>query len=161
MILDSYFEKNLAVLETIRTTQRQKIMDAAKIAGRTIEQDGIIYIFGCGHSHLIALDNFYRAGGLCNVCPVLDSDLMLHDGAAKSSKMEKMPGIAENVFQRYNLQPADCLFVISTSGKNAVPVEMAKASVAAGIPTVAVASSASCTSAAICISITACPTATR
>ena len=142
MLLDSYFEKNLAVLETIRTTQRQKIMDAAKIAGRTIEQDGIIYIFGCGHSHLIALDNFYRAGGLCNVCPVLDSDLMLHDGAAKSSKMEKMPGIAESVFQRYNLQPADCLFVISTSGKNAVPVEMAKASVAAGIPTVAVASSA-------------------
>ena len=142
MILDSYFEKNLAVLETIRTTQRQKIVDAAKIAGRTIEQDGIIYIFGCGHSHLIALDNFYRAGGLCNVCPVLDSDLMLHDGAAKSSKMEKMPGIAESVFQRYNLQPADCLFVISTSGKNAVPVEMAKASVAAGIPTVAVASSA-------------------
>lgn len=142
MILDYYLEKNMAVLEKIRTTQREKIQQAAQIAAKTIENDGIIYIFGCGHSHLIALDNFYRAGGLCNVCPVLDADLMLHDGAAKSSKMEKMPGIAESVFQRYNLQAADCLFVISTSGKNAVPVEMAQASVTAGIPTVGVVSGA-------------------
>lgn len=142
MILDSYFEKNIAVLEKIRATQREKILQAARIAGETIEKDGIIYIFGCGHSHLIAMDNFYRAGGLCNVCPVLDADLMLHDGAAKSSKMEKMPGIAESVFQRYNLQPEDCLFVISTSGKNAVPVEMSQTAMQHGIPTVAVVSGA-------------------
>jgi len=142
MILDTYFEKNLAVLEAIRTTQREKIAQAAQIAARTIADDGIIYLFGCGHSHLIALDNFYRAGGLCNVSPLLDADLMLNDGAAKSSKMEKMSGLAESVLERYCLTERDCLFVISTSGKNAVPVEMAQAAVSRGIPTVAVVSGA-------------------
>lgn len=141
MIFDAYFEKTVAVLERIRTTQREKIAQAAAMAQRTIEAGGIIYIFGCGHSHLIALDNFYRAGGLCNVCPILDSDLMLHDGAAKSSKMEKMAGLAKSVLERYCLTDKDCLFVISTSGKNAVPVEMAQAAVKRGIPTAAVVSS--------------------
>ena len=126
MLIDTYFEKNIAVLEKIKTTQKDKIVQAAEIAAQTIIHDGIIYIFGCGHSHLIALDNFYRAGGLCNVSAMLDTDLMLHNGAAKSSKMEKMSGIAEAIFDRYALKENDCLFVISTSGKNAVPVEMAK-----------------------------------
>ena len=142
MMIDSYFEKTVATLEQIRTTQREKLLAAAQVAADTIAKDGIIYIFGCGHSHLIALDNFYRAGGLCNVCPILDSDLMLHDGAAKSSVMEKMQGLAENVFVRYGLTDKDCLFVISTSGKNAVPVEMAQCAVKQGVPTVAVASGA-------------------
>lgn len=142
MIFDTYFDKTVAVLERIRTTQREKIAEAAAVAQRTIEAGGIIYIFGCGHSHLIAMDNFYRAGGLCNVSPILDVSLMLHDGAAKSSKLEKMPGLAENILERYCLTERDCLFVVSTSGKNAVPVEMAKAAKARGIPTVAVVSGA-------------------
>jgi uncharacterized phosphosugar-binding protein len=142
MIFDGYYDKLLGVLDQIRTTQREKIAEAAAVAQHTIEAGGIIYIFGCGHSHLIAMDNFYRAGGLCNVSPILDVSLMLHDGAAKSSKLEKMPGLAENVLDRYCLTEKDCLFVVSTSGKNAVPVEMAQTAVRRGIPTVAVASGA-------------------
>lgn len=142
MIFESYYEKTVGVLERIRATQQTAIAAAAKVAERTIREDGIIYIFGCGHSHLIALDNFYRAGGLCNVSPILDADLMLHDGAAKSSRMEKMSGLAGPVLERYCLTEKDCLFVISTSGKNAVPVEMAQEAKRRGIPTVAVASGA-------------------
>ena len=142
MMLEQYFAKTQAVLERIRTTQSSAMAQAAAMAQKTIEQGGIIYLFGCGHSHLIALDNFYRAGGLCNVCPILDSDLMLHDGAAKSSKMEKMSGLAESILERYCVTGRDCLFVISTSGKNAVPVEMAQAAVRQGIPTAAVVSGA-------------------
>jgi len=142
MIFDTYFDKTLQVLQHIRSTQQDAIRQAAQMAQETIEKGGIIYIFGCGHSHLIALDNFYRAGGLCNVCPILDGDLMLHDGAAKSSRMEKMSGLAEPVLERYCLTEKDCLFVISTSGKNAVPVEMAQAAVQRGIPTAAVVSGA-------------------
>jgi len=73
---------------------------------------------------------------------MLDSDLMLHDGAAKSSSMEKMEGIAELVLRRYCLTDEDCLFIISTSGKNAVPVQMAQAAKKQGIPTAAVVSGA-------------------
>ncbi|MGN0177858.1 MAG: sugar isomerase domain-containing protein [Monoglobaceae bacterium] len=127
MTADIYFEKIVSILAEIRETQREKMIKAAECAANVIKNDGIIYIFGCGHSHLIALDCFYRSGGLANVSAMLDTDLMLHNGAAKSSKMEKMHDIAENIFERYCISENDMIFVISTSGKNAVPVEMAQA----------------------------------
>ena len=67
---------------------------------------------------------------------------MLHDGAAKSSRMEKMPGIAREAFRRAAVDPAkDILVVISASGKNAAPVEMLRTAKAAGVKTVAISSS--------------------
>ncbi len=126
MITEKYYEKVVDALTRIKETQGDKILTAAAAVARTIESDGIIYIFGCGHSHMIALDGFYRAGGLACVSPVLDTDLMLHNGGAKSSVMEKMSGIAPSIFERYCITERDVLFVISTSGKNSVPVEMAE-----------------------------------
>jgi uncharacterized phosphosugar-binding protein len=68
---------------------------------------------------------------------------MLHDGAAKSSRMEKMPGIAAEAFRRACVDPKrDLLVVISASGKNAAPVEMLRTAKAAGVKTVAISSSA-------------------
>ncbi|MEE1186629.1 MAG: SIS domain-containing protein [Acutalibacteraceae bacterium] len=126
MITDKYFDRIVDVLNKIKSTQTQKVMAAAEAVSNTILNDGIIYIFGCGHSHLIALDCFYRSGGLANVSAMLDTDLMLHNGAAKSSKMEKMSGIAESVFKRYCVTDKDLIIIVSTSGKNTVPIEMAQ-----------------------------------
>lgn len=142
MIFEEYYGKLTDILEDVKNTQGEKIMAAAELVAETIKNDGIIYIFGCGHSHLIGLDCFYRAGGLVNVSAMLDTDLMLHNGAAKSSKMEKMNGIAESVFERYCLTENDTLIVVSTSGKNAVPVEMAKVAAKNGIKNISVVSSA-------------------
>ncbi len=142
MILDTYCDRIVSLLQRIRETQREKIAEAARMVSETILADGIVYLFGCGHSHLIALDCFYRAGGLANVSAMLDTDLMLHNGAAKSSKMERMSGIAENILDRYLLTEKDILFTVSTSGKNAVPVEMAKCATARGIRNIAVVSGA-------------------
>lgn len=140
-MLNGYYNKLLAVLGEIKDTQNKKIIAAADMVAETIKNNGIIYIFGCGHSHLLGLDCFYRAGGLVNVSAMLDTDLMLHNGAAKSSKMEKMSGIAESIFERYCLTQKDVIIVISTSGKNAVPVEMAKVAKAHGITTIGLCSS--------------------
>ncbi|MBO4733523.1 MAG: SIS domain-containing protein [Clostridia bacterium] len=140
MIFEDYYLKIIGVLDKIKNTQTEKITKAAKIVANVIEHDGIIYIFGCGHSHLIALDAFYRAGGLANVSAMLDTDLMLHNGAAKSSKMEKLSGIAENIFERYGVTENDMLITVSTSGKNAVPCEMAQIATKNGIPNIAIVS---------------------
>ena len=141
MIFDSYFEKITEILTKIKDTQRDKMQAVSERVAEVIKNDGIIYVFGCGHSHLIGLDCFYRAGGLVNVSAVLDTDLMLHNGAAKSSKMEKMRGITPAVFERYCITERDMLFVISTSGKNSAPVEMAEVSRKNGVFTVSVVSS--------------------
>lgn len=142
MILEKYLNETIGILNKIKETQAEKIDVAAKEVARVIENNGLVYIFGCGHSHLIALDCFYRAGGLANVSAMLDTDLMLHNGAAKSSKMEKMSGIAESVLERYCLTENDLLIIVSTSGKNAVPVEMAKVASKKGIKNISVVSSA-------------------
>ncbi len=142
MITELYLENIISILNEIKKTQTEKMKAAAGMIAETIKNDGIIYIFGCGHSHLIALDCFYRAGGLANVSPILDTDLMLHDGGAKSSRLEKMSGIAESVFERYCLTENDMLITVSTSGKNAVPVEMAQMASKNEIKNVSVVSSA-------------------
>lgn len=142
MIFEKYYSEIINVLDKIKTTQKEKINDAAKMVAKVIENDGIIYIFGCGHSHLIGLDCFYRAGGLVNVSAMLDTDLMLHNGAAKSSKMERMSGIAESIFERYCITKNDMLITVSTSGKNAVPCEMATVAAKNGVPNISVVSSA-------------------
>ena len=142
MIIDTYYEKIVSVLNQIKYSQAEKIKIASELVADAIKNDGLIYIFGCGHSHLIALDCLYRAGGLANVSAMLDTDLMLHNGAAKSSKMEKMLGIAESILERYCITDKDLLITVSTSGKNAVPVEMAKTASERGINNIAVVSSA-------------------
>ncbi len=139
--MTEYLKNIETVLERIESEEAEKIRLAAERAAKVIEEDGLIFVFGCGHSHLPGLDAFYRAGGLANVSPLLDTDLMLHNGAAKSSRMEKMGGIAPEIFRRYGVTEKDMLFVISASGKNRVPVEMAETARAAGVYTVGISSS--------------------
>ena len=140
--MSEYLNKILACLEQIEKDENKRLDAVSRLVADTIQQDGLIFTFGCGHSHLIGLDSFYRAGGLANVSPMLDTDLMLHNGAAKSSRMEKMSGIASEVFRRYTPSQKDILFVFSASGKNQVPVEMAQAAKNAGVKCVCVSSSA-------------------
>ena len=142
MITEKYYSEITKVLETVQKSQKDNILKAAEAIAETIKNDGIIYMFGCGHSHLIALDCFYRAGGLANVCPVLDADLMLHDGAAKSSVLEKTSGISEHVIRRYCLTEKDTFVVISTSGGNAAPIEAAKCAKKTGATTISITSMA-------------------
>lgn len=138
---DIYYNALTETLEKIKVTQKDNIKKAAEKVAQTIIDDGIIYVFGCGHSNIIAEDAFYRAGGLANVCPMFDADLMLFNGAAKSSSMERMEGIAKHIFRRYKPTAKDALFVVSTSGINSVPVEMALLGKENGVFTVAICSS--------------------
>ena len=137
-----YLEGIAAVLRRIEDEEAGAMARAAELVADVICRDGLVHVFGCGHSHLAALDAFYRAGGLACVSPLLDEDLMLHDGAAKSSRMEKMSGVAAEAFRRQGVKAGDVVVVISASGKNAAPVEMLRAAKAAGVTTVAISSAA-------------------
>ncbi len=139
--MKDYLNNIIENLKEIEETQSEKIEKVQRLVADVIEKDGLIHIFGCGHSHIPALDSFYRAGGLANVSPMLDTDLMLHNGAAKSSRMEKMSGIGSEIFRRYKIEKRDILIVFSASGKNEVPCEVADRAREAGIFTVGVSSS--------------------
>ena len=140
--MSEYLSAITEILGRIESEEAAKLSAAAAAVAETIAADGIIHTFGCGHSHLPTLDTFYRAGGLACVSPILDEDLMLHNGAAKSSRMEKMPGIAAEAFRRHHVTPNDLIVVISASGKNAAPVEMCECAKKAGVKLVTISSSA-------------------
>ena len=138
--MSEYLTKIASVLERIETEEAEKLCEAKRLVADTIKRGGLIFTFGCGHSHLPGLDAFYRAGGLANVSPMLDTDLMLHNGAAKSSRMEKMSGIAHEIFRRYTPSEKDIIFVFSASGKNQVPVEMGDEARMAGVKCIGISS---------------------
>lgn len=142
MLLDQYAEHIISAIGAIRDGQREKLLQAARLAADTIEKDGIIYIFGCGHSGILACEGFYRAGGLVCVSPIFCEPIMLHEGAAESSRLEKLSGFAEGLKDMYKLESRDMMFIVSTSDKNAVPVEYAEYVRSLGLPTVAICSSA-------------------
>lgn len=139
--MSEYLNKIIANLKIIEETQKENIQKAQEKICDVIENDGIVHIFGCGHSHIPSLDTFYRAGGLANVSAMLDTDLMLHNGAAKSSRMEKMTGIGSEIFRRYKVEKKDILVVFSASGKNTVPCEVADSAREAGVYVIGVSSS--------------------
>ena len=130
------------LLEKITDTQKEMMEQAADALSNTLFQDGLIYIFGCGHSHIMAEEGFYRAGGLGAVCPIFQSDLMLHEGAVKSSALERRAELAREVLDRYPMTEQDCLIVFSNSGVNGLPVEMARLAGERGVHTIGVSSSA-------------------
>lgn len=142
MLLDQYASHIISAIESIRTNQKEKILQAARIVSSVLAADGLIYVFGCGHSHILSEETFYRAGGLACVAPIFYPPLMLHEGAAESSLLEKQPGLAAEVLKNCRLTGKDMLFCLSTSGINAVPVELAEAVRSQRIPTVAICSSA-------------------
>ena len=116
------------------------IAAAADAIERTAKADGLVYLFGTGHSHILAEEVHYRAGGLALTVPVLATATMLHEGSVASTAFERMSGIAETVLARYPIGPNDILVVISNSGVNAAPVEAAKLGKEAGATVIALTS---------------------
>ena len=116
MLIDDYAVILKETIDTIRETQREKILQAAILVKEVIQKDGLIYVFGCGHSHMIAEETFYRAGGLACVAPVFCEPLMLHESAYLSSRLEKSDGYYETLLRSAPICKNDMLICISSSG---------------------------------------------
>ncbi len=138
----AYMNSVRHLLDEIAQTQTEVIDWAATALVDTIRRDGTIFLFGSGHSHMLAEEGHYRAGGLASVVPILVEPLMLHAGSLRSTSIERTMGLAQGLLNTYAPQQGDVLMVFSNSGVNAVPVEMALAGKAAGMTVIAVISAA-------------------
>jgi len=123
--MQRYFGLVLEQIEKIRSTQWQALRLGAQWLGETLRKDRWLFAFGTGHSHMVAEEIFYRAGGLARANPILDSKLMLHDNAIEATYLERKEGYAKELLAQYPCGEGDLLVVASNSGRNAVPIEVA------------------------------------
>jgi uncharacterized phosphosugar-binding protein len=125
-------------LNALFESQSAALTEAVEAVCSALAHDRMIYLFGTGHSHMLAEDGHYRAGGLAAVCPVLFSMLMLHEGAVLSTQLERTSGLAKALLDRYQPEAGSVLIIFSNSGVNALPVEMALVAKERGLKVIAV-----------------------
>jgi len=132
-----FFDKVEEILHRIRETQSKTINSIAHKLNDILLGGGIIYTFGAGHSHMLCEEIAGRAGGLMQVRAILEPELMEIQGRGKSTQVERMPGYAKIIFEANAIREKDALIVISNSGRNPVPVEMAEEAKKAGVLVIA------------------------
>ena len=135
-----YLRNIRTLLEKLENTQEQVIEQVAEVCADCIYNGGLLYFFGTGHSHMICEEPFYRAGGLASIYPILETDLMLHEGASKSSSYERLEGLGNVVVSHTPLGKGDVLFLISNSGRNCAIIDAALEAKKRGAVTVAITS---------------------
>lgn len=112
------------ILEKIKENEELYRKTAAEMLAR-IKEGGMIFPFGTGHSHMLSLEMFYRAGGMVRVNPILSEEFMLHKSATGSSAFERAEGNAEPLLEKYQVGKNDVVIVFSNSGINPLTIEMA------------------------------------
>lgn len=120
-----YVEKITSLIESAIEKNKEVIDKLAIKFAENIENDKVIHTFGTGHSHMLGIELFARAGGLGNVDAMLDPDVLTSNGAQRSGAMEKCCGVSDVLYDSYNIQPGDIMLITSNSGRNAMPIEMA------------------------------------
>lgn len=123
--LDRYLQAITQLQLRVVESQRAVLMKIAERMAETTWKDLRIFTFGTGHSHMLAEESFYRAGGLANAVPILAEHFMLHNLPAVGSRLERTAGFADMILDRYSPAAGEMLFVFSNSGVNRLPVEMA------------------------------------
>ncbi len=120
--LEAYFASARALLQSLDFSAMRQ---AASLIAVALESGGILQAIGTGHSSLLAQEIFYRAGGLVAVNPILDGRLGFERGATESTEFERSTEAAEELARLAGFEARDAGIVISNSGRNALPVEMA------------------------------------
>jgi uncharacterized phosphosugar-binding protein len=133
-----YIDGLQAVLERIKREQADNIEKAGRLIADALSAGGIVHAFGTGHSHLIADETFFRAGGIAAVNPILDERLIFLKGALESTRSEQESGLARLLIEREQVRAEDVAIIISNSGRNAAPIEMAMEMQARGVKVVAI-----------------------
>lgn len=121
----AYHEAVIRVLSEIQRTQAEALDKAADLICASLVADGVVHVFGSGHSQLVAEETFHRAGGLVPVNLMAEPFLSPLTPPRKSGQLERLSGIAAILLDYHEPRPSEVLVVISNAGINPVPIELA------------------------------------
>ena len=128
-----------AFVTAIGRLDMDQVAPAANALAERLRDGGLLYVLGCGHSQVLAFEGYYRAGAPAWVAPLLDDRVSAARGAA-CTDAERREGIGRELVGRLDATTARALLVISSGGRNAVPIEAALTAREAGLLTLALTS---------------------
>ncbi|EIP99948.1 uncharacterized protein containing SIS (sugar ISomerase) phosphosugar binding domain [Opitutaceae bacterium TAV1] len=120
LLSDTYFATATALLAQAREKNAATIAALVPVIGRSIADGGVLHIFGSGHSEMIAREIIGRAGGLMPVTGLFDPGYGFSENVVGYGTR-----LAERHDRHYGLRAGEAIIVISNSGKNASPIEVA------------------------------------
>ncbi len=135
-----------ALLERVATTQVEAIETASRWSAEAIAADGLVHLFGTGHSRIPVEEMFPRYGSYPGFNPIVELSMTFHtqvvgaNGQRQAMFIERTPGLAEVILSNFAFGPDDMMIVFSAGGLTAVPVEMARGARRRGLRVVAVTS---------------------
>src|SRR5262245_15079394 len=147
---ERFFQDALVRLQGLLDTQRDALDRAAALCTEAIAQDGLVHLFGCGHSRMLCEEMTPRQGCFVGWHTIVELGLTYHNlivgpnGLRQSLHLEKTLGYAEQILRNFAFGPKDVLIVISTSGIREVIIEMAEGAKQRGLAVIAVLSKAHC-----------------
>src|SRR5215470_8431361 len=130
-IIDTYLNKCNAIIDRI-AAQKQHLSQAASWFAESILAGRVVHVFGSGHSRIMVEEMWPRYGSFPGFNPIVELSLTFHNpvvganGQRQAMYLENVSGFAERILRNFALTKKDSALVISSSGCNIVPIEMAE-----------------------------------
>jgi uncharacterized phosphosugar-binding protein len=146
-VIQDYLQKSEKILHAV-ANQENNIRLAAQWFSETILAGRMVHVFGSGHSRIMVEEMWPRYGSFPGFNPIVELSLTFHNpvvganGQRQAMFLENVPGLAGRILRNFDLKPVDTALVVSSSGCNVVPIEMAEGFQQRGIKVVALVSQA-------------------
>src|ERR1700758_3412405 len=147
---ERYYQDAMTRLRQLLDAQRDALDRAAALCTEAIAADGLVHLFGCGHSRMLCEEMTPRQGCFVGWHTIVELSLTFHNlivgpnGLRQSLHLEKTLGYAEQILRNFAFGRHDVMIVISTSGIREVIIEMAEGAKLRGLPVIGVVSRAHC-----------------
>ena len=141
-VIQDYLDKCRAITRTVED-QKSKIQTVARWFADTILAGRMVHVFGSGHSRIMVEEMWPRYGSFPGFNPIVELSLTFHNlvvganGQRQAMFLENVSGLADRILRNFDLSEQDCALIISSSGCNVVPIEMAELFQKSGVKVVA------------------------
>jgi len=137
-----YLDATVALMRKIEAEQRENIEKAADLMVGAIAADRLIHVYGGGgHTTLVMGEMFFRAGGLANINPIMETGLSVFNQALKYLELERCVNYGRSIVKYYRLEPDDVLIIFHNIGINPATIDAALEAKEHGVKIIAVSSS--------------------
>jgi uncharacterized phosphosugar-binding protein len=144
-VTEEYLAKSEEMVNHIRN-QSSQIKEVAELFASSIGNGRMVHLFGSGHSRMLVEEMWPRYGSFPGFNPIVELSLSFHNlvvganGQRQAMFLENVPGLAARILRNFDVHVQDTALVVSSSGCNVVPIEMAEEFQKLGVKVVALVS---------------------